>query len=312
MAYLTRRGLIKVAGGMALAATALGTDAFAIEPLFLLETRTYDLVIPRWPASLDLRIAVVADIHACRPWMGPERIRQIAEAANATKPDVIALLGDYNPGHNVVTGAVMPEEWAEALSVLSAPLGVFSILGNHDWWHGPLTTIQSDNGESARRGLRRARIEIIENKATRLTKQGEPFWLMGLGDLMAIETGRHRHRGVDDIPGTMAQIRDDAPIVLLAHEPFVFPRVPERVALTLAGHTHGGQVRLPLVGTPFAQERFYHPWIYGHMTLGERHIIVSAGLGESILPMRLMCPPELVVVNVKGGGEPAKPRLAGT
>ena len=113
----------------------------------------YAVAPPRWPAGLVVRIGVIADIHACEPWMSAERIRGIAEQCNALKPDVILLLGDFNAGHRFVTGPVMPGAWADALSVLQAPLGTYGILGNHDWWHGPVPGMPG-GPEDIRRALR--------------------------------------------------------------------------------------------------------------------------------------------------------------
>ena len=94
--------------------------------------------------GIFLKIAVIADIHACEPWMSVARIRSICELANSLSPDLTVILGDFNAGHNFVTAAVLPEQWAEALTELEAPLGVYAILGNHDWWHGPLPRLRGD------------------------------------------------------------------------------------------------------------------------------------------------------------------------
>ena len=93
---------------------------------------------------------------------------------------------------------------------------------------------------------------------------------------------------------------DAAPIVLLTHNPDVFPDVHARVALTLAGHTHGGQVRLPIVGTPIVPSRFGARYASGHVVEGGRHLYVATGTGTSILPVRFRVPPSVVVLTVSG------------
>ncbi len=103
---------------------AFGSYAFAFEPGLRLKITSYNVAPPNWPNGLTLRAAVLADIHACEPWMPAARIRAIAELANALEPDIIFLLGDFSGGHTIMTSAVMPEEWGEALSALRAPLGV--------------------------------------------------------------------------------------------------------------------------------------------------------------------------------------------
>src|SRR5208337_2153968 len=136
--------------------------------------------------------------------------------------------------------------WGAELARLRAPLGVWGILGNHDWWfdlHG------------VRKALADARIPLLENDAVLLGVAGQKFWLAGLGDQLAHWTGPGRFRGIDDLPGTLSRIRTDDPVVLLVHEPDIFTEVPERVALTLAGHTHGGQIRVPLIWPQFVPSR---------------------------------------------------------
>ncbi|MDE2578683.1 MAG: metallophosphoesterase [Hyphomicrobiales bacterium] len=301
---ITRRNLLTGTGGLLLGSTALGSYAFAIEPGFMLDVTRYRVQPKNWPAGLDLKIAIIADIHACEPWMGPERIRKIAHVANAMKPDLIALLGDFNAGHRFVTAPVTPTQWAEALSVLKAPLGLHAVLGNHDWWHGVLPGMKADDGEGVRRGLKQLGAKLYENDAERFEKNGQPFWIVGLGDLLAYPVGRMKFRGVDDMEGALAAVDDDAPIVLLAHEPQAFRHVPKRVAVTLCGHTHGGQVNLPIAGPVIAERRFSTDLIYGHTIEDDRHLIISAGLGTSILPVRFMRPPEVVEVTISAPGAP--------
>jgi uncharacterized protein len=297
---ITRRRLLQGAGGLILGSTACAGYAVAVEPGFMLEVTRYRIQPKTWPADLDLKIAIIADLHACEPLMPATRVRKIADIANAMQPDMTVLLGDFNGGHRFVTGPVMPDEWGEALSALKAPLGVHSILGNHDWWHGPLPTMRGDDAQGVRRALEAMNATVLENDVVRLQKNGKPFWLAGLGDQLAHRVGRHKFRGADDLSSTLAQITDDAPVVLLAHEPYVFHRVPDRVAVTLCGHTHGGQVNFPFVGPVIANERFGRDLVYGHMVDGDRHLVISAGLGTSIVPVRFMRPPEVVELTISG------------
>jgi predicted MPP superfamily phosphohydrolase len=300
---LTRRGFImRGAGAISLGTLGLGGWTFVLEPGFLLDVTRYSVTPPKWPAGLELKIAVIADVHACDPWMPAARIQRICEAVNALKPDVIVLLGDYYGGTDVMTQAVHPDEWGEAFSTLRAPHGVFGVLGNHDIWHGPLPNMPGDDGETVTRTLRHASVRVLDNQSVRLVKDGIGFWMMGLADQMAHRISRGRFIGRDDLDGTLASVTDDAPAILLAHEPFIFPRVPERVSLSLCGHTHGGQVDLPIIGNPFLRKRLPREHVYGHVSEGGRNMIVSAGLGVSIIPARFMRPPEIVLVTL---GTPA-------
>ena len=303
---LNRRLFLQGTGAFAAASLGLGSYAFAIEPGLLLDVTRYRVTPSSWPASLTVKIAVIADIHACDPWMPVDRIREVAGIANALNPDLIVLLGDFNAGHPYVTGAVYPEQWGEALSTLRAPLGVHAILGNHDWWHGALPGMKSDGAESVRRALRAVGSTVLENDAIRLAKDGQPFWLVGLGDQMAHPLPRRGgFRGVDDLDVALAPLKDNAPAILLAHEPMIFDRVPKRVAVTLCGHTHGGQVNLPIAGPIAASVRYGANRVYGHMVENDRHLIISAGLGTSFMPVRFMRPPEVVEVTISGAAAPS-------
>ena len=300
MALFSRRRFLQGAGGISASTASLGSYGFAIEPGWRLGVTRYALTPPRWPAGLNVKVGVIADIHACRPMMGPEHIRTIVELTNGLKPDIIVILGDFNGAHRYVSGPVMPEEWAEVLAELRAPLGVYSVLGNHDFWHGVLPSIKGDEGESVRRALRSANIRLLENDAVRIDTARGPFWLAGLGDQMAHHPSRSVFIGIDDLPGTLRQVTDSAPVLLLAHEPMIFRRMDPRVSLTLCGHTHGGQVYIPGFGTPaITRERAY---VYGHIVENNQHMIISGGLGTSIIPVRFLRPPEVVEVVLGEAG----------
>jgi predicted MPP superfamily phosphohydrolase len=300
---ITRRQFLKWVGGFGAVGALAGTYSL-IEPLLRPRIARYDLRLERWPAGLELTIAALADIHACRPWMSPERIRSIAEMTNALGADMIVLLGDYVAGHRFVSEYVPAGEWAEALAGLRAPLGVHAILGNHEWWSDRAVQQAGAGTPAARRALEAVGIPVYENDAVRLAKSGHAFWLAGLGDQLAFWPSRRlrpdRPIGVDQLDRTLAKVTDDAPVILLAHEPDIAVRVPERVALMLSGHTHGGQLRL-FGWSPVVPSRYGNRFAYGHVR--ERcDLIVSGGLGCSIMPLRLGVPPEIVVVTLRGRG----------
>jgi hypothetical protein len=246
-------------------------------------------------------MAVLADLHACEPWVGVRRIRSIVEETNNLNADVILLLGDYVAGHRWVTDWVHSDVWARELGRLAAPLGVHAILGNHDWWEDRTAQKDGRGPTVARRALEAAGIRVYENDVARLQKEQHGFWLAGLGDQLAllpgVRWGRRRFVGVDDLSGTLAKVTDDAPVILLAHEPDVFPRVPQRVSLTLSGHTHGGQVRV-LGYSPVVPSRYGNRYAYGHIVENDRNLIVSGGLGCAIVPVRVGVPPEIVLIDV--------------
>ena len=294
MASMSRRAFLTGSGVMAGTLT-FGGYAIAGEPEMTPLVRHYVASPPGWPEGLALKIGVIADLHACEPWMSAERIRGIAEQTNALSPDLIVLLGDFNAGHRFVTGPVMPGAWADALSVLRAPLGTFAVLGNHDWWHGPIPGMPGGPQEVTR-ALNDIGVRVLENEAIRIDRAGKRFWVAGLADQLAFDMVRHsRPRGADDLAGTLKQVRDDAPVLMLAHEPYAFRRMPQRVSLTLSGHTHGGQIVLPGFGPIVTPSRRYN---YGHIVEGDRNLIVSGGLGTSGVPMRFGVPPEILDIVI--------------
>jgi uncharacterized protein len=294
--HYSRRAFLKLVGATGLSGLGLTSYAFAIEPRFRLDVTRYRLTPPGWPEGGRLRVAVIADVHVCEPWMPASRVEEIVAVTNQLRPDLIVLLGDYvGDMPSFVTGVVPYAAWGRALAGLSAPLGIFAVLGNHDWWHDvkAIHATLSDNG-----------IPVMENNAELLEPEGASrFWLAGLGDQLARIVGPGNFRGVDDLPGTLAGIPEDGnPILLLAHEPDIFPSVPDRVSLTLCGHTHGGQVALPFIGRPVVPSAYGQRYAYGHIVEEGRHLVVSGGLGCSGIPVRFGVPPEIVVVDLGPDG----------
>lgn len=253
-----------------------------------------------WSEAMALRMVVLSDFHACAPYMDARRLRGICAEVAELAPDLILLLGDYAPGPRF-SWPVMHEIWAAELGALAAPLGVHAILGNHDYdgyaradlKHGPI---------AAERALEAVGIPVYVNRAVRITHGSGGFWLAGLGDQFAFAQGVRgyaRGLGVDDLDATLVQVDTNEPIVLMAHEPDLFPDTPDRVALTLSGHTHGGQVRL-FGRTPVVPSRHGSRYVHGHFVDGQKQLIVSAGLGYSGLPLRIGTRPELVLIELGG------------
>lgn len=301
---ISRRLFLKLMAGAGVLGMSGAAYGFGVEPR-LLRVTPYNLQPKNWPSGLELKIAAVADIHACDPWMDIERVAGIVERTNAIGADIILLLGDYGSSMRRLARTIPPEAWAPVLARLKAPLGVHAIQGNHDWWHDEVA-LQAGQGPTAvQRALEAVGIPVYENRAVRLMKDGRAFWLAGLGDQIALDpmVEMGETRGVDDLSGTLAQITDDAPVILMAHEPDIAVRVPERVSLVLSGHTHGGQVRL--FGRPFTvPSRYGRRFAYGHIK-EQCDIIVSGGIGCSIMPVRFGIPPEIVLVTLGGNSNAA-------
>jgi len=265
----------------ALAAGVLAAWAGWIEPRRLV-VRRLTLALPAWPGALDgLRVGLLGDLHAGVPHAGRETIARWVATMNDEAPDLVALVGDYADAHPYFGGRLTPEQVAGELAALRAPLGRYAVLGNHDW---------RTFGVRAWTALESAGIPVLENASVAVETRGRRLHVAGLADM------RWRR---PDVARALRDIPSGEPVVLLAHDPDLFPEVPERVALTLAGHTHGGQIAIPLLRRLIVPSRHGERYVSGHVAEHGRHLYVTTGLGTSGAPLRLHAPPELVVLELR-------------
>jgi len=258
---------------------------FLVEPGRLV-IRQQTIQIDNWPQPLDgLRIAVLSDIHVDNWFITEKKLRTIVERTNQLQPDLIVILGDYMSGDGWVKQRVEPEVFGPVLKDLRAPLGVYSVLGNHDWWY---------SGMKVRRSLEQNGIKVLENESAQLDARGTSLWLVGLADLWT------RPQRIAD---AVAQVPEGQPLIGLTHNPDIFPNVPQRVQLLLAGHTHGGQVRFPIIGPVIASSEYGNRWVRGHVFEDNHHLFVTTGIGTSIVPVRFGLPPEIVLLTLKSGSQ---------
>nr|WP_310523517.1 metallophosphoesterase [Polymorphobacter sp.] len=250
--------------------------------IFGVGSAVQDPVVARYAVEMPglerpLRIVQLSDSHASRIDMPPERLRRVVAMMNALHPDMIVLTGDYLSGN--------PDNWSAlekraAMSVfagLKAPLGVFAVLGNHDG--SPAQTRAALAGTGVRL-LAGERIDV------------GPVQIVGADDLL---------RGNASVEGMRRAIRTapaGKPVLVLAHEPDFFQWLQARRVLMIAGHTHGGQISLPFLGglsvSPYLDKR-----LRGLFQENGQVMVVSSGLGTSILPMRIGVPPEIVEIIIR-------------
>ena len=274
---ISRRRFLKTLGLSGAGMVGLSSYGFAVEAGWPLECHALPRHAGQLAARSEAEIGVIADVHAGGPAMPAERIREIVEQTNALKPDVIVLLGDFAASHKFKTRTVAPEEWAEALGELKAPLGVHAILGNHDWWDDLHAQRTRQGPVIGRRMLEREGIPVYENDVVRLVKDGRPFWLAGLGDQMAfIKRRRKGGRGAGSKASTISTAR-------WPRSPMMRPSSCSRTSptssracrracrLTLSGHTHGGQVRM-FGYSPMVPSRYGNRYAYGHIVEDNRHL----------------------------------------
>ncbi|MBI4880168.1 MAG: metallophosphoesterase [Planctomycetes bacterium] len=283
MRVRARTGRRRIALAALLAVSALlAAWAFWFEPASC-RVRVHELAPPGWPQELSgLRVALLADFHVGGPGNGLDKLGRAVAQTNAAAPDLILLGGDYVI-HGVFGGSfVEPREIAAVLAGLSAPLGVFAVLGNHDWWLG---------ARKVQACLEEAGIPVLENRCVEIARNGASFWLAGISDLW--ESPISLEQALRVIPA-------GGPILVLTHNPDVFPEMPARVSLTLAGHTHGGQVRIPGLGRLIVPSRYGQRYAALHVVEDGRHLFVTPGLGTSVLPLRFLVPPEISLLELRG------------
>ncbi|MBR0651698.1 metallophosphoesterase [Roseomonas terrae] len=285
-----RRGIIATLGGLAVAGVATSAYGLGVEPFLRLRVQEHHLRPAGWPAGLTLRVAQVSDLHAGAPFMDEARIEQIVERANALKPDLVLLTGDFGPACRGVDRVLPHNSVARRLAGLRAPLGVFAVNGNHDWWEDAEAMRRGTGAVPAMaRALARHGIRTLSNEVV----QAGPVLLGGLDSQWAFRVGR----GAADVPRMLGQVTGDAPLLLMAHEPDIFAVLPARAAVTFSGHTHGGQVRL-LGWSPVTSSRLGNRYAYGHVREEGRDLVVSGGLGVSTLPIRFGVPPEITLTEI--------------
>ncbi|WP_246658198.1 metallophosphoesterase [Rhizobium sp. FKY42] len=297
---MRRRTVLKLMASGLLAGLATISYPF-LEAFARPRIQSYRVTPRKWTPGLRLKIAVIADIHACRPWMDGRRVASICRQAQDLQADLILLLGDFMPGIRRFAEPLAPEEWIRPLAALSAPLGVHAILGNHDYWSDPEIQRDSTREPVVAKLLRDVGIAVHINHAMRLEKDGRPFWLAGLGDQLAFPAwprfDRVEEFGADDMPLLLSQITDEAPAILMAHEPDVFMAPDPRFSLTLSGHTHGGQVNL-FGWRPVSASEGSELYPAGHFRKDKCDLIVSRGLGCSSLPLRIGSWPEILLLEL--------------
>jgi predicted MPP superfamily phosphohydrolase len=254
--------------------------SFLIEPNRLV-VHTEVIRLQRWPAQLNgLKIAAIGDIHAGSPFINEEKLTRVVALTNEQHPDLIVLLGDYMVRDRFYRAPIEPEVTAKILAGLHAPLGVYAVLGNHDWWF---------DGERVTRAFQSAGITVLENQVKEVKKDEQSLWLVGLSDLWTRPQA---------ILQTFGQLPEGAVSIALTHNPDSFVQVPATAQLTLAAHTHGGQVNLPLVGRLVVPSDYGQSFAAGHVEEYGKHLFVTTGIGTSILPVRFRVPPEVAVVTL--------------
>jgi len=260
----------------------LGVWSCFIEPNRLV-VKESTIQVSNWPAQVaGLRIAVISDIHAGSPFIDESKLQQIVATTNQQHPDLIVLLGDFVVRSSWHSKLMEPELIAGTLKGLQAPLGVYAVLGNHDWWF---------DGQRVWRALESVGIRVLEEEVVEVRFREDSFWLVGLADAWM--------RRDKSIAKTLMNVPAGKPLIVLTHNPDLFPVMPATKSfLMLAGHTHGGQVNLPFLGRLVVPSEYGQRYAAGHVQEKGNHLFVTTGVGTSVFPARFRVPPEVVLLTV--------------
>lgn len=272
---MTRRKFIKLALGGGAAFSVIGTGYSAIEAGWI-DVTPITIPVSRLPrAFVGTRIVLLTDIHL-GPFTSVAYVNAIVARALSLQPDLILLGGDF-----IHHGAEYIQPVFAALSPLTAPLGVFAVLGNHDHYHGATECSEA---------MAVAGIRELTNTGVWLTKSGERLRVAGVGDLW---------EGVQDLPAALGDCPAGETSLLLSHNPDFAESIRDRrVGLVFSGHTHGGQVVFPLVGPPYIPSRYGSKYLRGLVAAPNTQVFVSRGLGTITPPLRFCCRPEINVVTL--------------
>ncbi|MCR5261885.1 MAG: metallophosphoesterase [Candidatus Gastranaerophilales bacterium] len=222
-----------------------------------------------------IKIVMAGDFHV-KPYQA-KRLDYVVEKINAQNPDVVLLVGDYVNMHSDYMSYPIAKT-AEKLSKIYARAGIYTVLGNHDYYK---------EGKKIKQALEEKGITVLENRCRKIDVGGKTFYIAGIEDLVT---------AFPNVDRALKFAKE--PTILLSHQPDVFPYLNnDKIHLTLSGHTHGGQVVIPFVGPLIVPSRFGTKYASGYFEEKGNKMIVTKGIGTSIMPIRFNCMPEIVVIE---------------
>jgi predicted MPP superfamily phosphohydrolase len=287
---LTRRGFIRLA---LLGAVGI-TGGIGFRSSRHPELVHQIIKLPRLPEAFHgFKIGQITDIHA-GPLVPPDLVRQGVDMIMSENPDMVVLTGDVISGATRILwtryGGVRPRDMdacLKELSRLKPSLGVYAVLGNHDFWSGREQTARLVNG------LESINVNLLRNQNIVLQKDGQSLYLAGVDDYWESSYS---------LPKSLKGIPDSDCVILLSHNPDVnedMTATGTQVDFIISGHTHGGQIVLPVIGAPYLPSPFGQKYRAGLVRDGKRQTYVSRGLGVFFAPIRLNCPPEVTILTLR-------------
>ncbi len=278
---ISRRQFVKRLGCAAAALAVPGIGAEMAIERHRLKIERKRIPVPGLPVGFSgFTVALLADLHH-GPWNPLGYLRQAIALTNTLGAEVVLLGGDYVRKGSEYIGPI----WRE-LAALDAPRGVHAVLGNHDQW-------DDESLVFTRQCMRDAGITDLTNRGVSLSRGAEVLHIAGVGDLWT---------DGQDLDRALANVPNDGCAVLLSHNPDYIEEMDDvRVKLVLSGHTHGGQINLPLIGTPIVPSKYGNRYARGLIRRGWKQVYVTRGVGLSVLPIRFRCRPEISLLTLEAG-----------
>lgn len=243
---------------------------FTIEPNIITVTK-YKI---KDDSLKGIKVVMAGDLHV-KPYQ-EKRIEYLVKKINEQNADIVLLVGDYVNMHSDFMSLPITKT-AKILSKIQSKAGIYTVLGNHDYYK---------EGTKIKTALNQNGITVLENRCRKIDLNDKTFYVAGIEDLTT---------GFPNVERALKYAKP--PVILLTHQPDIFPELPKNINLTLAGHLHGGQVVIPFIGPVIAPSKYGVKYASGYFEENGKKMIVTKGIGTSCLPIRFNCPPEIVVIE---------------
>jgi predicted MPP superfamily phosphohydrolase len=273
-------GFLKTAGLLSFPSISLDSPTYPETTSEVIEVTRHNIRLKNLPLSFSgLKIVHLTDIHHSK-YVSFNDVFRMVTLANQQKPDIVVLTGDY-----ITWSKKFIQPVAAALKNLKARLGVYAVLGNHDF---------RVDAEKITFALEKAQIEVLRNTSRRIDHRGDSLWIAGVDEYSY---------GRSNIPKALFGIPSSQPKILLAHNPEIISQAAHhQVDFVLSGHTHGGQVKIPYLKPLNSMTQPNQGFLEGFVRNGKTQMYISRGLGKVVVPVRIFCPPEIPVFRLQKSG----------